>query len=143
MDHDTDHLNDLLIRAGLRPTRQRRQLAGLLFGGTDRHVTAEVLKREAEREGIRVALATVYNTLHQFTEVGLLREIIVDSTRTWFDTNTAGHHHFFNTQSRKLTDIPEDRISVGVLPAAPEGTAIDHVDVVIRVTPKGQVRRPG
>ncbi len=142
MDHDADSLNDLLNRAGLRPTRQRRQLAGLLFGGGDRHVTAELLKREAEGQGIRVALATVYNTLHQFTEVGLLREIIVDSTRTWFDTNTAGHHHFFNTQSHELTDIPEDRISVSVLPAPPGGTAIDHVDVVIRVTPKGPVCRP-
>ncbi len=142
MDHDADSLNDLLNRAGLRPTRQRRQLAGLLFGGGDRHVTAELLKREAEGQGIRVALATVYNTLHQFTEVGLLREIIVDSTRTWFDTNTAGHHHFFNTQSHELTDIPQDSISVSVLPAPPGGTAIDHVDVVIRVTPKGPVCRP-
>ncbi len=142
MNHDADSLNDLLNRAGLRPTRQRRQLAGLLFSGGDRHITAEMLKREAEREGIRVALATVYNTLHQFTEVGLLREIVVDSTRTWFDTNTAGHHHFFNTQSRELTDIPEGRIVVSDLPASPEGTSIDHVDVVIRVTPKGPVRRP-
>ena len=133
---------DGLRASGLRPTRQRIALAKLLFEHGDRHVTADALHAEASAAKVRVALATVYNTLHQFTEVGLLREIIVDSTRTWFDTNTAGHHHFFNTQSHELTDIPEDRISVSVLPAPPGGTAIDHVDVVIRVTPKGPVCRP-
>ena len=95
-----------------------------------------MLAREAKLSGIRVSLATVYNTLHQFTRAGLLRRINVDSVRTWFDTNTTVHHHFFNIRSLELTDIPQDRVSVDVLPAPPDGTAIEHVDVVIRVTPR-------
>ena len=131
-----DHLDDLLAARGLRLTRQRRQLAGLLFTGSDRHVNAEMLKREAASQGIKVSLATVYNTLNHFTRAGLLRRIDVDSNRTWFDTNTTVHHHFFNTGSLELTDIPQDRVSVDVLTAPPEGTTIDQVAVVIRVTPK-------
>ncbi len=136
MQHDDDHIDELLASRGLRLTRQRRQLAGLLFRDGDRHVTAEMLAREAKLNGIRVSLATVYNTLHQFTRAGLLRRINVDSARTWFDTNTTVHHHFFNTRNMELTDIPQDRVSVDVLPAPPDGTAIDRVDVVIRVTPR-------
>ena len=136
MSLNDDHIALLLASRGLRLTRQRRQLAGLLFRGGDRHVTAEMLAREAKLNGIRVSLATVYNTLHQFTRAGLLRRITVDSARTWFDTNTSIHHHFFNTRSLELIDIPEDRVSVDVLPPPPDGTTIDHVDVVIRVTPK-------
>ncbi len=136
MHHDDDHIDDLLASGGLRPTRQRRQLAGLIFGGGERHVTAEMLAREAKLNDIMVSLATIYNTLHQFTRAGLLRRITVDPVRTWFDTNTKGHHHFFNTRSLELTDIPEDKVSVDVLPEPPEGTVIDHVDVVIRVTPR-------
>ena len=140
MDHTGDSMRDVLAGAGLRPTRQRRQLAALLFRGGNRHVTAEMLHREAQREGIRVAVATVYNTLHQFTEAGLLREINIGASRTWFDTNTDAHHHFFDTQSHELTDIPADLVSVSGMPAPPDGTAIDRVDVVIRVTPEGSGR---
>lgn len=136
MRRTNDHLDDLLTARGLRLTRQRRQLAGLLFTGNDRHVTAEMLKREAASQGIRVSLATVYNTLHHFTRAGLLRRINVDSVRTWFDTNTTVHHHFFNTRSLELTDIPQDHVSVDVLTAPPEGTTIDQVAVVVRVTPR-------
>ncbi len=133
MDRDDQGLNELIARAGLRPTRQRRELARLLFGGPARHVTAEMLKRDAEREGVRVALATVYNTLHRFTEAGLLREIPVDSARTWFDTSTVPHHHFFDTRSRELIDIAGDGIRIRDLPAPPEGTVIEGVDVVVRL----------
>ncbi len=136
MQYDEDDIDELLASRGLRLTRQRCQLAGLLFRGGDRHVTAEMLARDAEMNGIRVSLATVYNTLHQFTRVGLLRRISVNSSRTWFDTNTSAHHHFFNTTSLELTDIPHDQVCVAVQPAPPAGTAIDHVDVTIRVTPQ-------
>ncbi|MBC6440515.1 MAG: transcriptional repressor [Rhodospirillales bacterium] len=128
-------LRDRMRDAGLRPTRQREQLALLLFQDGNRHLTAETLHREAMQDGIRVSLGTVYNTLHQFTEAGLLREVVVDSSRAYFDTNTGAHHHFFNTASHELTDIPADSVAVGSLPAPPSGTEVDGVDVVIRVTP--------
>ena len=133
------HNNDIsasLRAAGLRPTRQRQELAGLLFGAGDRHVTAEVLHREAGIAGIRVSLATVYNTLHQFTEAGLLREVVVDSHRSYFDTNTGHHHHFYNTAKQELTDIPGDHLVVTSLPEPPEGTDIREVDVVVRIAPR-------
>ena len=91
-----DRAHSWLSGAGLRPTRQRKELGRLLFDGPDRHVTAEVLHDEAMRAGVRVSLATVYNTLNQFTEAGLMREIVVDGDRTYFDTNTSDHHHFFH-----------------------------------------------
>lgn len=118
---------------GLRPTRQRLALAKLLFDGTDRHVTAEFLHGEALRSGIRVSLATVYNTLHQFTDAGLLREIVVDASRSYFDTNTDDHHHFYFETSGQLADIPGEEVSVAALPEAPAGTSIARVDVIIRL----------
>jgi Fur family iron response transcriptional regulator len=133
---DPEDLRQRLRDAGLRPTRQREELAGLLFRDGDRHVTAEVLHREAFQDGIQVSLATVYNTLHQFTQAGLLREVVVDSGRAYFDTNTGPHHHFFNTESQDLTDIPADSVAVGSLPRPPAGTKIEGVDVVIRIAPR-------
>ena len=121
--------------AGLRPTRQRLALTKLLYSNGDRHVTAESLHKEAMAEHVRVSLATVYNTLHQFTEAGLLREVVVDSTRSYFDTNTSHHHHFFCEEGRRLMDIPGDAIRVENLPAPPEGTAVNRIDVVVRVRP--------
>ncbi len=122
---------------GLRPTRQRIALANLLYeNGSDRHVTAEALYEEARRAGARVSLATVYNTLHQFTSSGLLREIVVDSGKSYFDTNTVDHHHFFDEASGVLTDISAEDVSLTVLPAAPKGTRVSRVDVVIRIQPK-------
>ena len=134
-DHSAEAVRERLRAAGLRPTRQREELAGLLFGAGDRHVTAEALHREAMLAGTQVSLATVYNTLHQFTESGLLREVVVDSGRAYFDTNTSRHHHFFNTHTHELADIHGDAISVGRLPEAPEGTRVEDVEVVVRVTP--------
>jgi Fur family iron response transcriptional regulator len=135
MNHHGD-LDTRLREAGLRPTRQRRELADLLYGTGDRHVTAEVLHREAGQAGVRVSLATVYNTLHQFTEAGLLREVVVDAHRSYFDTNTGHHHHFYNTADQELTDIPGDHVAVTSLPAAPEGMEIREIDVVVRISPK-------
>jgi Fur family iron response transcriptional regulator len=132
----SDDLGERLREAGLRPTRQRRELAGLLFGAGDRHVTAEVLHREAGDAGVRVSLATVYNTLHQFTEAGLLREVVVDAHRSYFDTNTGHHHHFYNTAAQELTDIPGHHVAVTSLPAPPDGTEIREVDVVVRISPR-------
>lgn len=124
---------DRLRAAGLRPTRQRLALAKLLFENGDRHITAEQLHSEALGSSIRVSLATVYNTLHQFTEASLLREIVVDSGRSYFDTNITTHHHFFYEETGELCDIPDDQIDVSQLPKAPEGTSIKQVDVVVRL----------
>ena len=122
---------------GLRPTRQRLALARLLLEGGDRHVTAEHLHGEALAAGIPVSLATVYNTLHQFTEVGLLREAVVEPGRSYFDTNTADHHHFFCETTGELQDIPAHHLSVSGLPTPPSGTEIRRVDIIIRVRPGG------
>lgn len=122
-----------LKSAGLRPTRQRLALAKLLFEGGDRHVSAEQLHGEAVSDHIRVSLATVYNTLHQFTEAELLREVVVEPGRSYFDTNTTDHHHFFHEDGGELTDIPADALDVVKLPEAPHGTAVKRVDVIIRL----------
>ena len=119
--------------AGLRPTRQRLELAGLLFSEGDRHLTAENLHAEAQKTGIKVSLATVYNTLHQFTEAGLLRQVVVDAARSYFDTNIGDHQHFYCEDENRLIDIPGDSIAVAGVPTPPKGTQIERVDVVIRV----------
>lgn len=125
-----------LRAAGLRPTRQRLALARLLFEGGDRHLTAETLHGEAQDEKISVSLATVYNTLHQFTAAGLLREVVVDSGRSYFDTNTDEHHHFYDEGNGELTDIPGYEVSLARLPEAPAGRAVARVEVIIRLAPE-------
>lgn len=122
-----------LREAGLRPTRQRNELANLLFRNGNRHLTAEILHGEALSEGIKVSLATVYNTLHQFTQAGILRQVVVDATRSYFDTNTTGHHHFYIEDDGMLTDIPGSEIAVGGEYVPPPGTKVQRVDVVVRV----------
>ena len=126
-------LRGKLRRARLRPTRQRIALGWLLFGKGDRHVTAETLYEEAVAMKVPVSLATVYNTLHQFTEAGLLNEIAVDGSRTYFDTNITPHHHFLIEETNALVDIPEGEVAVHGLPQAPEGTEIARVDVIVRI----------
>jgi Fur family transcriptional regulator, iron response regulator len=127
---------ELLRAAKLRPTRQRLALAKLLFEKGDRHVTAEQLHEEAGAASISVSLATIYNTLHQFVAARLLREVVVNPDRSYFDTNITDHHHFFFEETGKLMDIASDKIEVRNLPQPPQG-AIRRVDVVIRVGPKG------
>lgn len=123
--------------AGLRPTRQRIALGELLLDGTDRHVTAEVLHEEALKAQIPVSLATVYNTLHQFTGAGLLREVAVNGSKSYFDTNTSDHHHYFVENENRLIDLDQENgIRVEGIPDVPEGMEITHVDVVIRLRPK-------
>ncbi len=124
---------DQLRNIGLRPTRQRLALARLLFDTGDRHVTAEELHGEALDRAVRVSLATVYNTLHQFTDAGLLREVVVEAGRSYFDTNTSDHHHFYNEDTGHLHDIPGDEIAVQSLPTPPDGLSIARVDVIVRV----------
>jgi Fur family iron response transcriptional regulator len=122
-----------LRAAGLRPTRQRVALAGLLLRKGHRHLTAETLLAEAVSAGVRVSLATVYNTLNQFTEAGMLSQVVVDAGRSYFDTNTSTHQHFYSEDDGALIDIPGDTIAVAGVPAPPKGMAVDRVDVVVRL----------
>jgi Fur family iron response transcriptional regulator len=124
-----------LRAVGLRPTRQRLALTRLLFARGDRHVTAEQLHGEALAATISVSLATVYNTLHQFTAAGLLREVVVEPGRSYFDTNVADHHHFFCEAIGLLQDIPAADLTVIGLPLPPSGTQIGRIEVIVRVHP--------
>ncbi|WP_306117371.1 MULTISPECIES: iron response transcriptional regulator IrrA [unclassified Roseitalea] len=130
----------ILQSVGLRPTRQRVALADMLFADSDRHIAAEDLHREAVAAGVPVSLATVYNTLHQFTEAGLLRILAVEGQRTYFDTNTTDHHHFFFEHTNEVMDVPDGTVTVDNLPQPPEGMEIANVDVVIRLRPKRRRR---
>jgi Fur family iron response transcriptional regulator len=127
---------ELLRQAGLRPTRQRIALGALLFSGQDRHVTAEALHAEVIAAGEQVSLATVYNTLHQFTGAGLLRELALEGAKTYFDTNTSNHSHFFVESEGEVLDIDATNVRVDGLPEPPEGTRISHIDVVVRLVRK-------
>ena len=120
--------------AGLRPTRQRIALAEMMFRGDDRHVSAEMLHKEATSARVSVSLATVYNTLHQFTQAGLLREIAVEAGRSYFDTNTTDHHHFYFENDGHLEDVLSTDVVVSSLPLPPHDSRISRVDVVIRVS---------
>jgi Fur family iron response transcriptional regulator len=128
-------VRSMLRDVGLRPTRQRLALGWLLFQKGDRHITAEILHDEATRARVPVSLATVYNTLHQFTEVGLLREFAVDGSKTYFDTNVDEHHHYFVEGDNKVFDIPGD-LTMAAMPAVPEGYEISRVDVIVRLRKK-------
>ncbi|KAA0971668.1 transcriptional repressor [Aureimonas fodinaquatilis] len=125
-----------LRAAGLRPTRQRVALCNLIFGIGDRHLSAEELHEEAHKAGEPVSLATVYNTLHQFTDVGLVRPLSGEGQRTYFDTNTSDHHHFFLEEENMMLDIPDGTLSIDNLPEPPEGMEIVNVDVVVRLRRK-------
>ena len=127
---------DMLRKAGLRPTRQRMVLGRLLFGSGDRHVTAEQLHAEVAAFGEHVSLATVYNTLNQLTDAGLLRQVSVDGTKTYFDTNVSAHHHFYLENNHELVDIPDPHLILQKMPEIPEGYEISRVDMVVRLRKK-------
>ena len=127
-----------LRKIGLRPTRQRLALGFMLFGKGDRHVTAEMLYEEAVKAKVPVSLATIYNTLRQFTDIGLLRQVAVDGSKTYFDTNVSQHHHFFIESENDLVDIPQSQLVVGQTPTPPEGYEVVRVDVVVRLRRKSR-----
>jgi Fur family iron response transcriptional regulator len=126
----------MLRRVGLRPTRQRMALGWMLFGKGDRHITAEMLYEEATKAKVPVSLATIYNTLHQFTDVGLLRQVAVDGSKTYFDTNATQHHHFFVEGENALLDIADSDVVLGRTPVPPDGYEITRIDVVVRLRRK-------
>jgi|ERR1700691_33000 Fur family transcriptional regulator, iron response regulator len=129
-------LRTKLRAAGLRPTRQRVALGWLLFTRGDRHVSAEQLLDEAQASRVPISLATIYNCLHQFTEAGLLREVAVDGSKAYFDTNVSHHDHFLIEGANMLIDIPQVAIDMAHLPEPPKGTRISRVEVVVRLRPE-------
>ncbi len=131
-----DGVVGLLRRAGLRPTRQRIALATLLFSQGDRHVSAETVYEEAVGARVSVSLATVYNTLNQFTEAGLLRELAVSGAKSFFDTRTGPHHHFWSAVDGVMTDVAAEEVEVTRLPEPPPGMEIAGVEVMIRLRPR-------
>ena len=130
---NTETVIDKLRKAGLRPTRQRLVLAKLLFDGPDRHVTAEELHSEATAAGTGISLATIYNTLNQFTAAGLLREVAIEGAKTYFDTNTSNHFHFYLENEGKLMDIDSPCVTVDGLPSTPPGKKVSRIDVIVRL----------
>ena len=135
MHHSANAIDfaELVRTAGLRPTRQRLSLARQLFMNGDRHVTAEQLHSESLDQDFSVSLAIVYNTLHQFTTVGLLRELVVDAGRSYFDTNTSAHHHLYFEESGELRDVPGDNEAIENFLMLPKGTEVSRIDIIIRV----------
>lgn len=129
-----------LRAVGLRPTQQRLALAELLFAGEDRHVTAETLYEEATSQGVKVSLATVYNTLNQFKDAGLLREVIVHAGKSYFDTKTEAHHHLYDEDSGQIRDVhlEVDEEAIREKVAVPAGKQIAGVDIVIRLQGQGR-----
>lgn len=126
-------LADRLRLAGLRPTRQRLSLARILFESGDRHVSAEALHQEALAASINVSLATIYNTLNQFKSAGLLREVAFEGDRSFFDTNTSNHFHYYLEETGGLVDIGTETLEVKGLPELPPGTEIDRIDIIVRL----------
>lgn len=127
-----------LKAAGLRPTRQRIAIGRVLWENGHRHTTAETLHSECHERGEKVSLATIYNTLHQFTTVGLLREIAVQGNLSYFDTNTDPHHHFIDSATGRMMDIPEQAIALSAYPIAPEGFRIAGIEVMVKLAPLGE-----
>lgn len=134
-DHSHESMAGRLRAAGLRPTRQRIALGRLLFALGPRHISAEALHDEAQAACVPVSLATIYNTLHQFTEAGLLREIAIDGGRTYFDTNISDHHHFFVEGENRLIDM-DGSVELESWPEPPQGMEVTSIEVVVRVRHK-------
>src|SRR4051812_48332341 len=127
---------EMLQAGGLRPTRQRMALGWLLFGKGARHLTAEMLYEEATHAKVPVSLATVYNTLNQLTDAGLLRQVSVDGAKTYFDTNVSAHHHFYIEGNHELVDIPDPHLMLQRVPEVPDGYEISRIDMVVRLRKK-------
>jgi Fur family transcriptional regulator, iron response regulator len=136
-----NEIKNKLRNVGLRPTRTRIELAHMLFAQGNRHVSAEMLFEEVNRAKISVSLATIYNTLHEFTKVGFLRQVAVDSSKLYFDTNNSEHHHYYLEDRHELMDIPPNDVALGKVPLPPPGYEIVRADVVVRLRRKAPTSR--
>jgi Fur family transcriptional regulator, iron response regulator len=129
---NTQTIASRLVSHGAKPTTQRLKLAELVFE-RPQHLCAEQVLKAARARSIRVSKATVYNTLNLFVECGLLRELVVDRDRVYYDSTVHAHHHFYNVDTGEMIDIPVESVSFAGVPPAPAGTEQDGVDVIIRV----------
>jgi len=129
-----EEVSRLLREHDITPTAQRVEIANVLFTRKE-HLSAEDVFVLVNGEAPRVSKATVYNTLGLFAAQGLIREVIADPDRTFYDPNTAPHHHFYDTATGKLTDIPAEAVEISRLPALPEGVQMEGVEVIVRVRP--------
>ncbi len=118
---------------GIRPTKIRMSIAGLLFDGMDKHVTVDNVIDMARASKIKTSVASVYNTLNQFAASGILRRVTVEQGKVFFDTNLSDHHHFFFEDEERLEDIPLGAVRVNGLPDLPKGRTIKSIDVTIRI----------
>jgi Fur family iron response transcriptional regulator len=132
--HAPSRISRLVKSAGLRPTRQRLAIGFLLFSGEHRHISADELRNDVQQAGVPLSLATVYNTLNQFADVGLVRRIAVGAGRTYFDTDVGDHQHFYIEEENRIIDIPPCSLRLGTLPAPPPGYRIANVDITIRLS---------
>lgn len=133
-NYSNDEIIGLLRSHEINPTNQRIEIAHLLFSRCE-HLSADDVFSLVNGESARVSKATVYNTLGLFAERGLIREVIADPSRVFYDPNTAPHHHFYDTTTGKLMDIPAEEVKIGALPALPEGMRMEGVEVIVRVRP--------
>ena len=131
MDPNADFAQQLR-RAGITPTQQRVQMAEILFA-EEQHLSADQILKQVNQRDKYVSKATVYNTLGLFTEKGLLREVIVDPTKVFYDSNTSEHHHFYNVDSGELTDVDSEEMLLGDLPNLPAGTIATGVEIIIKI----------
>ncbi len=122
-----------LRKLGLRPTKIRMAIAGLLFDGHDKHVCVDDVIELAQAHKIKTSVASVYNTLNHFAAAGILRRITVEQGKAFFDTNLSSHHHFYFEDEQRLEDIPVADIKVTGLPELPEGRELKSIDVTVRI----------
>jgi Fur family iron response transcriptional regulator len=132
---DADGISGRLQACGIRVTAQRLQIAGLLLGAPQ-HLSAEQITEALQGRGVEVSKATVYNTLNLFAARGLIRQLAVDDTRSWFDSNVEPHYHFHDEATGALTDVALPEVQFSRLPAVPAGMEVASLDLVIRLRPK-------
>lgn len=127
-----DVVNEMLAQHGIAPTQQRRQIAQILFA-RPQHLSADQVLARVNKNDTVASKATVYNTLGLFARKGLIREVIVDPSKVFYDSNTSAHHHIFNVDTGQLQDIDSQELSLQDLPSLPAGVELDGVDVIVRV----------
>ena len=131
--HKTKINKSFLNESGLKSTNQRILLSKILFSGKDRHFTAEEIRKLVLDKGFKISLATIYNCLGDFTKAGILKEVNIEAGKTWYDTRTDNHHHFYNVETKTLIDIPEEEIQLLKQPKAPKGHKINHMKFVFHL----------
>jgi Fur family iron response transcriptional regulator len=131
-DQPTQTVNELLAQHDIAPTQQRRLIAQILFA-RPQHLSADQVLEKVNQDGAAVSKATVYNTLGLFARKGLVREVIVDPSKVFYDSNTSAHHHFYNVDTGKLQDIDSQALTLKSPPAVPDGMELEAIDIIVRV----------